>query len=85
MRTVIVFQSDDSGNPVEIGRAVLNKNGEAQLEGFTRHRGLREQLEHGLYVWPQSQPRIQLKDGAQFLNGLPKELHGSRIWAEEVE
>lgn len=85
MHTVIVYQSDKNGNPVEIGRAVLNENGEAQLEGFTEHRSLREQLEHGLYVWPPSSPRIMLTDGAKFLDGLPKELCGSRIWAEEVE
>jgi hypothetical protein len=83
MRTVIVYYADNEGHPIEVGRAVLQPTGDATLEGFARHRGLRAQLEHGLFAWPPQTPRVMLTDGQRFLDALPFELHGSRVWAEE--
>jgi hypothetical protein len=59
MRTVIIYQADNHGHRIEIGRAVLLPDGQAAVRGLDDAPALREQLvEHGLYVWPPTTPRI---------------------------
>ena len=82
--TVEFFSRDDAGNTISEGRLTLHKG----TLVATPAGALKGVLAHEVRVMRDPDPPLILRatdDPAAFLAALPKQYHGSRFWAKQIE